>query len=193
MLAALCLLFAATGCKQSDNEVWVFGDSLSAVNDSWVYQAHERDYAVFHNAAQSGLRWQQFTAPDWLYCADSEKTRRKVLIWLGTNDALQTNFATVADRVQLSLDILARRGCRVYIVLPPAGWPWDMGKGLRYDEVRREIAAAAEGYDRVTVHEVEFEWNDTLDGLHPTKGHHLRLAVRMAEILDLAWRVETEK
>ena len=189
--AVASLLFVLlVGCNQTDNYVRTFGDSLTAAVDSWAFMMHENDWAVVYNHARGGLTWRDFTAPDWLHCDHKEQFRRKVLIWLGSNDALHGNTHDVRPHMARSLDILTAKGCEVYLVLPPESppieWPSDPA---RWAEVRSQMVETALEYG-IVPHEVVYDWGETVDTLHATPEQHERVAIQMSAILELAWRTD---
>ena len=188
--ALAALLWLLAGCQQTDNYVRAFGDSLTAAVDSWAFMMHENDWAVVYNHAQGGLTWRDFTAPDWINCDQTDLFRRKVVIWLGANDAMHGNTHAVGPHVARSLEILTAMDCDIHLVLPPQEPPYHSERLTpRWEKVRQEIIATAALYG-VVAHEVDYDWGETVDGLHPTTEQHERIAIQMSAILNLPWKVE---
>lgn len=182
------LLALLVGCNQEDNIVWVYGDSITAYKDSWAYQMHEADAATVRNMAIPGATWRDTTVWEGMRCDNQESVRRKVVVALGSNDALWLNTHDVYPHVVRNLEILAAKGCDTYVILPAEVPPFvPLMIPERWESVRQQIIQAAQAFD-VPTFEVIIDWSETYDGLHPTSEEQGKIGMQIGEILDLAWR-----
>ena len=162
------------------NHFWVFGDSLTAVPDSWARQIERNGLAIMNITAQPGARAIDTDMPRHLSCANSE-----VIYWLGTNDAgnevpTMVFRQTIIDHMQF----FKGRSCTVWLMPPIIV---DLSPRLleRTTKMNTIVKNIARNYKNVTVIEPPYDGSDTTDGLHPTVSQQTWIADFVATEIGL--------
>ena len=174
-----------------DQSVWVFGDSLSSSGRGWAGLIATHGYAHMRNTARGGLRMTDVTIPDWLRCVGPNNDQ--VIIWLGTNDALQGIYMPhFKTKLRDHLQVLEGRGCRVYLVLPPL-FVQNHEAAAKIEPYRDVTLDIGLQYTNVTI--IEPVWNEDLlfDGLHQEPALHFWQAVDFINKLGLTLPEEAEQ
>ena len=182
-LLLMAILLPVSQCRADNTQhFYLFGDSLSAVPNSWAELLNKYDYAHIHNISRGGLRLIDITIPEWLYC--SKYTQ--VIIRLGTNDA--GNMVTDQDyevKLRQHLDTLQSKEGQVWLALPlhltelgSAIEERTLAKRALTERVSRE-------YQNVTLLDVPYDPNETTDGLHPTAWQQVWTALWFITALEL--------
>ncbi len=176
----LCALLA-TPVQAYPPKFYLFGDSLSAVHDSWAEVINDYDYAQIHNISRGGLRMIDITIPDWIHCNGAG-----VIIRLGTNDA--GNKITDDDyalKLREHLDTLQAKECAVWLALPLH--VTQLGKDIDERTLAKRVLTEriAREYQNVTLLDFPYSTTETTDGLHPTSWEQFWTAVWFLQELDL--------
>lgn len=201
-LVAVMLTLAVGNASARETHVWVFGDSLSSATISWPAAISATDanpntpqhefIAYMKVAAQAGLAYSNlrgeayFQLPPYLSCRGGPgHPVTKVVLWLGGNDGTYgTPPHAVREHVTTAVRQLQKKGCEFYLVLPPKPEPGF----IRYDSwmlVRSIIQDVAEREGVENLLDPYYDWNETLDGLHPNARLSWALGVYFAKQLNL--------
>jgi hypothetical protein len=178
----LCILFSAVARADTTQNFLVFGDSLTCPNHSWANLIHKAGLANFQISAQPGLRMIDIDPPRHIM---SYGDQWGAIIWLGSNDAGQgIPPKWVAMYTRSKVAFLQSRGFKVYLVLP-VYFP-DHAQAQLMQTMRDTITEIANEYG-VEILDPPFPYDDTGDGIHPTRHGHLMLAFYFINALGLTW------
>ena len=186
-IAALVLSAQCLSAPFQKEVIYLFGDSLSAPSYSWAEQIDMSGEAQIMNYARNGLHMVDVDIPDWIACKPGAD---KVIIWLGGNDALNTNEVSdvsVETQFRDMMLFLTGRSCDVYVILPPHGagsrFPdWED----RLNRKRGVIFGVLWGkFPNAHMLDMPWDWNQTPDGLHQNQYLHSIQAEYMREVLGL--------
>jgi hypothetical protein len=138
---------------------------------AWPRRLIVNGWSSVNSFAFRGKTMNEAYAPNWTRC-NNQQDETKVVIFLGTNDiARGLESYGAAHRL---IGEYKRLGCDVSVVLPPVFPQWPDSSVER----RAEITAAARAYG-IEPLDVQFELEETYDGIHPTDGLQDKLAIRI--------------
>jgi GDSL-like Lipase/Acylhydrolase family len=178
----LCIIFSAAARADTTQNFLIFGDSLTCPNYSWANLIHKADLANFQISAQPGLRMIDIDPPRHIMPYGGEWG---AIIWLGTNDAgsgISPYHVSLFTRSKVAF--LQSRGFKVYLVLP-VYFP-DHPQAHLMQTMRDTITEIANEYG-ADILDPPFPYDDTSDGIHPSRHGHLLLAFYFINALGLTW------
>lgn len=173
------VLFMA-GCQE---KYIVIGASNTSGRDSWAAQINERrqdfpDLPYLKVMAQPGLTLTQFSFPAWLRQSGVRQNNDTgVLMMLGFNDAWKHyDVEQFRERLAIEVQVIESAGfpltC-IQIPTPPAieHLYLDPLRFEPYQEIMQELCPQ--------IIYVDWEWDETKDGVHMTRLGHTRFAERV--------------
>ncbi len=165
-LATIALLSNTAVSQEPEThlDITVFGDSLTSARDSWAENIDDWGYAQIRNYAVAGSRLIDTEIPNQVTCRMIGLTdATRVIVSLGTNDAgSKTNLKLYKQKLTDMLQFLEGRNCTVFLVKPIKPSFIDSSK------YRQATTRIARRYDNVTILNMPYDEERTIDGLHPT-------------------------
>lgn len=170
---------------KADEQIWVLGDSLTAVHNSWAEQLDDNDRVHMRNLAKRGMRAIDLTVPKWITCKNFAGYRSdRVVVALGGNDAIHgIGNPDYKQALTDALQHLQGRGCSVILIPPPKL----EGSALEAAMVakRNVVWHLASQYPNVRLVDMPHPVEMTVDGVHQDDALHDWQYEYMREALGL--------
>ena len=145
--------------------IFVFGDSLTGVPNSWAEQLNTRDLWV-RNFAIPGLQMRDFEIPPYFTCTNNRNLwADEVVIALGTNDAIFGNVGAYTRSLWNAIAALKARNCTKIYIVQAVDFTDREPIAKRIRKIRDVAHQAAMLHDLIIV-DMTYDRNELVDGIH---------------------------